>query len=438
MDDTNPGRSILLFVFLLIIYIIFHGFFTAIQEMSENNLEKAEEEGNKRAAKLLKMKRDPSHLYNGMQMLLFASNILICYIVCLQYQGVALLVALVVLFFTFQILGILLPKKIAGRYCDQWGYGLVNLVYGIVLILRPLDVLVTEVTNLFGFIFGIRKHTSLTDVTEEEIISMVNEGHEQGVLQASEAEMITNIFEFGDKEAKDIMTHRKNIIALDASQSLQEAIHFMLHNNNSRYPVYEDNIDNILGIIHIKDALRAYEEDKESTGQLRLMDLKDIIMEARFIPETRNIDDLFKSMQSQKIHMVIVVDEYGQTEGLIAMEDILEEIVGNILDEYDEDETHIKERNDDSYIMEGMTTLEEVEDRLSIKFDEECDTLNGFILARLGKIPEDDEQFSFLYENYLFKILKVENRMIQLVLVKPQEEVQPKEERTKEVELPNN
>ncbi|NLG04748.1 MAG: HlyC/CorC family transporter, partial [Clostridia bacterium] len=434
MDDASPGRSILLFVLFLIIYMILNGFMAAIRELSETYLEKACEENQKHANRLMEIKREPTKTFRIIKMLLFAVTILLCYFLFRQYHGVSLLVCAIIIFFTFLIIGMFLPDKIASKYCQAWGNYLVDLVYFITMIFKPLDFLITGITNVLGFLFGIRNNTALTDVTEEEIISMVNEGHEQGVLQASEAEMITNIFEFGDKEAKDIMTHRKNIIALDGEQSLQEAVYFMLHNSNSRYPIYEENIDNIIGIIHIKDALRTYEEDKAATGSLKLKDLCDIMMEARFIPETRNIDDLFKSMQSQKIHMVIVVDEYGQTEGLIAMEDILEEIVGNILDEYDEDEIHIKKRNDDSYIMEGMTTLEEVSDKLSIKFEEECDTLNGFILARLGKIPEDDEHFSFVYENYQFQILKVENRMIQSVLVTLMEEAKPEDILTKEVE----
>ncbi len=254
------------------------------------------------------------------------------------------------------------------------------------------------------------------DVTEEEIISMVNEGHEQGTVQASEAKMITNIFELDDKEAKDIMTHRKNILAIDGNDTLEDAVRFILEEKNSRYPVYDENIDNIIGILHIKDALRQYFDEMQRN--IPVKEFRDMLMDATFIPETRNVVSLFKMMQSEKIHMVIVVDEYGQTEGLIAMEDILEEIVGNIMDEYDEEEEHIQEKEANTYIMEGMTTLDEVSELLGIEFeDEDFDTLNGFLIEKLGRIPDETEQFETDYGGYHFKILTVENRMITSVLV---------------------
>ena len=170
------------------------------------------------------------------------------------------------------------------------------------------------------------------NVTEEDIKDMVNEGHEQGVLESSEAEMITNIFEFNDKEAGDIMTHRKNIVALDGSMSLREAAHFVLKEaKNSRYPVYGKDLDDIIGTVHMRDVLFHAENLQES--RMEIANVPGVLRPAHFIPETRNINSLFKEMQSQKIHMEIVIDEYGQTAGIVTMEDILEEIVGNILDE---------------------------------------------------------------------------------------------------------
>ena len=243
----------------------------------------------------------------------------------------------------------------------------------------------------------------LADVTEEEIISMVNEGHEQGVLLATEAEMITNIFEFGDKEAHDIMTHRNHIVAVEGDMPLKEAMAFMLDANNSRFPVYDENIDHIIGILHLRDAMRFHASKEDSN--LPVKEMEGLLREAVFIPETKNIDALFQMMQSSKTQMVIVVDEYGQTSGLIAMEDILEEIVGNILDEYDEDEEYIEATdNADEYIIEGKTPLEELEERFHIFFkEEEFETLNGF------------------------KILSVENKMIQSVLVTKIKQPEPEE-----------
>ncbi len=254
------------------------------------------------------------------------------------------------------------------------------------------------------------------DVTEE-IMDMVNESHEQGVLEENEAEMIGNIFEFGEKQASDVMTHRNNIVALDDDITVEEAFDRVMEENYSRYPVYNGDIDNITGVLHIRDLLKIY-VDKDNQDR-KLKDVGDTILFKPYcIPETRNISPLFRQMQSDKIHMAIVVDEYGQTAGIITMEDILEEIVGNILDEYDEEEEQIVTEADGSYIIEGQADLEDVEAKLGIEFEcEDIDTLSGFMIYKLGKIPDEGESFEVEYKGYIFKTLEVRNRMILKVKV---------------------
>ena len=254
------------------------------------------------------------------------------------------------------------------------------------------------------------------DVTEE-IMDMVNESHEQGVLEENEAEMIGNIFEFGEKQASDVMTHRNNIVALDDDITVEEAFDRVMEENYSRYPVYNGDIDNITGVLHIRDLLKIY-VNKDNQGR-KLKDVGDTILFKPYcIPETRNISPLFRQMQSDKIHMAIVVDEYGQTAGIITMEDILEEIVGNILDEYDEEEEQIITEEDGSYIIEGQAELEDVEAKLGIEFEcEDIDTLSGFMIYKLGKIPDEGASFEVEYKGYIFKTLEVRNRMILKVKV---------------------
>ena len=240
---------------------------------------------------------------------------------------------------------------------------------------------------------------------------------------ASEAEMIHNIFEFGDKEAKDIMTHRKNIVAIDGNKTFRQTLEFIKENNYSRFPVYIDDIDNIIGVLHIKEALDLSMDS--SMYEKAIKDIDGIILDVDFIPETRNINNLFATMQADKSHMVIVVDEYGQTSGIVAMEDILEEIVGNIEDEHDEEEQTIEKRLDGSYYMSGMASFEEVMEELGIEREEEEDefeTLNGFLISLIGKIPSDNEVFSTTAYGYRFEILSVENKMIQSVHVVKQPE----------------
>ena len=252
---------------------------------------------------------------------------------------------------------------------------------------------------------------------ENEIISMVNEGHEQGVLETDEATMINNISEFGDKEAGEIMINRSNILAIDKKMLFHEALHFMLSNRNSRYPVYDENLDNIVGILYLKDAMRFHAKDESLEAPI--CDIKGLIRKAMFIPETMNINDLFKTMQSKKTQMAIVIDEYGQTVGLVSMEDILEEIVGNILDEYDEEEKHIRKTGKDSYIVDGFTPLSDIEKVIPVKFEtEDFETLNGFMISKLDRLPEKGEKFSIELGDYSFSIIKVENRNISKVSVK--------------------
>lgn len=267
--------------------------------------------------------------------------------------------------------------------------------------------------NLIDKIFRLKNDNN---VIEDEILSMVNEGHENGALQATEAKMINNIIEFSDKEAKDIMTNRANIIGIDGNISLKEAVNFMLSEANSRYPVYLDNIDHIIGVLHLKDGCRMLQEEVNSDKPIKA--LKGLLRPANFIPETRNIDVLFKTMQSLKTHFVIVIDEYGQTSGLLTMEDILEEIVGNIFDEYDTEEAFIKPKGKDSYEIDGITKLEELSETLGIDFsDVEYETLNGLMVSKLEHIPSENEKFQMEYGGYRFKILTVENKIIKRVLV---------------------
>ena len=254
------------------------------------------------------------------------------------------------------------------------------------------------------------------DVTEEEIMDMVNEGHEQGVLAENEAEMINNIFEFADRQVSDVMIHRKNIVAIDCETTVNEAFDFILKENFSRYPVYDGDIDNIIGILHLRDLLKVYVD--EANRDKKIKEVKhQLLFDATYIPETRNLSVLFKEMQSKKTHMAIVVDEYGQTSGLITLEDVLEEIVGDILDEYDDEEVLINRRDDGSYVLDGQTTLEDIEELFEIHFDcEDIDTINGYMIYKMGKIPSENEEFSCTCDGYEFKVLEVKDKMITKVL----------------------
>lgn len=228
--------------------------------------------------------------------------------------------------------------------------------------------------------------------------------------------LIRNIVRYLDKDAKDIMTHRRDIVAIDENQTLEDTLKFMLEKKFSRFPIYREDIDEIVGTLHLRDAMTCYFD--KACRQVPIKQLDDYIRPVAYIPETKSIDKLFKEMQADKNHIAIVIDEYGQTSGLVAMEDILEEIVGNIMDEYDEEEEDIELQADGSYEVHGFTDLEDLEDLLHISFDkEEYETLNGFLVHQLDRIPGENEHCDVTYEGYLFTVLEVDNNAIQSVKI---------------------
>ena len=428
----------MVFALFIIMNGILYGFGSAIQRASQSELEKRNQEGDKKARWLLQVMDEPMGIINTTLIVGTLFSILTGYvgihrIVPVLYNGLkehaffsyipdavtAFISIFLVLFVTVIILvavGMISSKKLSAQNPTGWALRSAGFVKRIVTLFSPVTFLVVKLSNGFVRLFGVDPHKTGEDVTEEEIISMVDDAHEQGVIEESEAEMIQNIMEFSDKEAQDIMTHRKNIHAVSEKTSLKEALEYMLNGSNSRYPVYREDIDDIIGVIHLKDAMK--EITFHHNGDVPVNKIHNLIREASYIPETRSINDLFKRMQAKKIHMAIVVDEYGQTSGIVTMEDILEEIVGNILDEYDEDDHFIVEQLDHTYLMKGLTPLEEVEDTLSIDLEEEeFDTLNGYLTSLLGHIPNMEEDKEIRTNGYLFTILGVENNTIQRVRV---------------------
>jgi len=434
----------ILFLALLFIEAVLVGFNKAINLMNEKEIERrAEEEKDKKSILLNRIIERATIYVNSIQMITTLIEVVMGYFFLPKWSGlfqkelaklsflqgvndvvlswIALILAAFLLMYVLLTFGILLPKKIAQKYPDAWAYCFIRQIQFLRTVLFPLTKIVAVSANGLLWICGLRNTDEQADVTEEEIISMVNEGHELGVLEAGEVEMITNIFEFGDKKASDIMTHRNNIMALDSTTPFKEALAFMLRESNSRYPVYEENLDHVTGVLYLKDAMRIHTSDEELNQPIGTVER--LVREAVFVPETKNIDDLFRSMQSEKNQMVIVMDEYGQTSGLVTMEDILEEIVGNIMDEYDPEENHIEEKGENEYIIEGMTKLEDLEERFDISFGEtEFETINGYLISRLDRIPDEDENSEVEIDGYSFKIVKVEKNVIQSVLVKKLEQ----------------
>ena len=449
MDDGNSWIGILLLFAAVFLYAVLYGFGAAVQSLNTSALEDERDEGNKKAEMLLHIQESPVSFIRTNQLVTCLVGLLTGALSLVWAAGklraavtgafelppalalaVSYVIALLLLASFLICFGMVIPKRIAGKSPIRFCYKTLSVVNVLIKIFSPFTWLIEGVGYVVLKIMGIDIHAKGENVTEEDIMYMVNEGHEQGVLEASEAEMITNIFEFDDKEAADIMTHRKSMVALDGETTLAEAMTFVVKEAiNSRFPVYEEDIDNIVGILHMRDML-AFAEKREDLDK-PISKIPGLLREAHFIPETKNINALFKEMQSEKIHIEIVVDEYGQTAGLVTMEDILEEIVGNIMDEYDKEEPDIVERGNGAFLLSGQAPLDDVEDALKIEFEEEdrdnFDTLNGFLISRLGHLPEENERAEVTYGNYVFRILKAENKVIRTVSAVP-----VKEEKTEE------
>lgn len=451
MEGGPSSAAIIAFFVILIIDFLIHGFGMALEHVSKDEIEKKSLENKDRiSAKLLKLLEDETHHIEAMQLLTIILNMVLGILCVMQLSGffakvfsfsesgvtcaiitvlTGIIVAVLIMCF-----GILIPRRLSARNPEKWAYGCFYPAGIFRVIVYPFVMLSVFLSGSILYIFGIRGDDNLTDVTEEEIKSMVTEGQEQGVIQESEADMISNIFEFSDKEAQDIMTNRNAMVAIDANISLKEAVDFMMDTNNSRFPVYLDDIDHIIGIMHIRDAMKKLSDSTDS--DLPIRKIKGLLRQPKFVPETRNIDSLFHSMQSSKTQMVIVIDEYGQTAGLVSMEDILEEIVGNIMDEYDEDENYVKPtRNAGEFTVDGKTPLEVLEKRFKISFEKsEFETLNGYLISKLDRIPENDEDFEVTVDGYNFKILSVQNHMVNSVLLtKLPEEAPAEEEKESEI-----
>ncbi len=416
---------------LLLASAAFSGTLTALSALSEAALTKESEEGNKRSARILGVIQKPSAFRSAADLVICVSCALSgiitvsplarglgLWLISLGLPGgishlLGALAALLVIISLFTVLGIHFPKRIASKYSRGWMRIMFRPAYALSLLLRPLVSICSVTLSVLVRLVGIDPRSIQENVTEEEIIMMVSEGHEQGVIEESEAEMISNIFEFDDKEVSDIMTHRRGIVSIDADMDLGEAAQLMASQPYSRYPVYEDDEDNIVGILHLKDVMRelAAQEEQDEKSSIR-----ELMRSPFFVPETRPINSLFQEMQEKKIHMAIVVDEYGQTAGLVAMEDILEEIVGNIMDEYDQDEQFIQNVGGGWYI-KGLTPLEMVEEELGIEFGEDFETLNGYLISRLDHIPKPSEYLKIEAMGYCFRIISVSDHAISLVRV---------------------
>lgn len=424
MDSYWPAAVILL-VLLTGMNIILYGFGAALQNLNQTELEEKAESGDEKASRLLAVLDKPGNFIASLHIietiLNMAAGAGIFLAVQRLHPGYAAIL-LVILFILLVSISVVIPRKMAADSPEQWADALLGPVSLMMKASLPIGVPVAFISGGVLRLFGVDPDSDEEKVTEDDIKLLVSEGHEKGIIKAGEAEMVQNVFELDEKEAGDIMTHRTNIVALDGHMTLDEAVEFIRNEaSNSRFPVYEEDIDHIIGILHIRDVLN-FSEEKECRQQ-KLCEIEGLLRKPNFIPEIRKIDQLFHEMQARKSHMEIVVDEYGQTAGIVTLEDILEEIVGNIEDEYDEEEKLIVRRSDGTWLLDGMAPLAEVAEQLGITLDEKdlenFETLSGFLISRLDRIPEEGEKPVIACCGWIFKIRQVGGKTIRTVVAAP-------------------
>ena len=325
------------------------------------------------------------------------------------WAGALSLMVVVCCFAVIQlILGRLVPEAVATAHPEQWALRLALLVRVLELGLWPLVRFTVWISNRLAGLFGGAPFGGLSSITEEEIKTLVDAGEEEGVIEQDEREMIYSIFEFGETLAREVMVPRIDMVALNVSTPLDKALMAVIEAGHSRIPVYEETVDHIVGLLYAKDLL-AHMGQGENEPPLRA-----VLRPAYFVPETKKVDDLLREMQQRRVHLTVVVDEYGGTAGLVTVEDILEEIVGEIQDEYDAEEPIFEQISENEYILDARMDLDDVNNLLQTDLPTEVgDTLGGLIYSSLGKVPASGERLRM--NGLLIEVLTVTGRRIRKV-----------------------
>ena len=438
MDDPDPGNLIFQII-LLFVLILLNAFFAmseiAIISLNDTKIAKMAEEGNKKAKQVLKLTADSSGFLSTIQIGVTLAGFLTSASASQTFvdmlsgaigkisvlsgipagviNGFSVVVITLITSYFSLVLGELAPKRIAMQAPEKVSFKVVGILLGFKKITKPFVKILSLSTNGLVRLLGYDPNASEEPVTEEEIRMMVDVGGEKGVIEDSQKEMINNIFEFKDLTAGDVMTHRTNIVGVDMSVSLDDIIYLALDMGFSRIPVYEGSIDRIVGIIIVKDLLCLV---GKSQADLDGFDIRDFVRSVNFVPESCPCSEVFKSLTSLKSGMAVVADEYGGTAGIVTLEDIIEAVMGNIQDEYDDERSEIVKVGEDEYDIDGEADPDEVFRLFGVELPEEHDyeTIAGFITDKLGYIPEGDELNppSVEYDGVKLVVIQVEDRCI--------------------------
>ena len=418
-------------IIVLFVLIFLNAFFAmteiAFISLNDAKISKQAKEGEKKAKQISKMLKNPSKFLATIQIGItlagflssaFASDTFADKLAPVLeswlplgigiWKGISIIIITMILSYFTLVFGELVPKRLAMKNHEKIAYATIGIIRAISIITAPFVKLLTFSTNVVSKFFGVNENEEET-VTEEEIRMMVDVGEEKGTIEEEEKELINNIFEFNDKTVAEVMIHRKDVFAVDVNADIYEKLDSIDEYKYSRIPVYEETIDEIVGILYIKDLL------KYITAHTKI-EIKSIMREAYFVSEHKMINDLFKELQKNKTQMAIVLDEYGGTAGVITMEDILEELVGNIFDEYDEEELDYKKLDDNTFLINGSVSIYDLRKILNVEIEEgEYDTLSGYLTEKLGRIPEDNEKPVIETPMVTYQIEEYEDKRIKMV-----------------------
>ncbi len=415
---------------ILAVLIFLNAFFAASEiafiSLNDTKIEKQAKDGNKKAKQIEKMLKTPSKFLATIQIGItlagflssafasdtFAEKLAPILFQCMPFlslgvwKSISIIIITIILSFFTLVFGELVPKRLAMKNYEKIAFETIGIIRAISIITSPFVKFLTLVTNSISKLFGVGENEE-ESVTEEEIKMMVDQGEEKGTIKEEEKELINNVFEFNDITASEIMKHRKDIFAVDINISNDELMEELSKEEYrySRIPVYDETIDEIKGILYIKDVLK-------NIGKKNFK-VKNVVKDAYFVSQTRLINEVFKELQKNKMQIAIIIDEYGGTAGLITMEDILEELVGDIYDEYDKEEKEFEKIDENTYIIVGSMPIYDVNKLLNANIPEgDYDTLSGFLQEKLGRIPEEEENPIIETKEVTYKIEKYEDKRI--------------------------
>lgn len=433
--ETDPSATSNIFAQLLLVAILtlINAFFAsaemAIVSVNKHKLKLLANDGNKKAQLLLNFTEDPSKLLATIQVGITLAGFFssasaatgisthlskILKSINIPYSDqISLIGITIILSYITLVFGELYPKRIALRNAESLAMFSVKPIMIVSTIASPFVKFLSLSTNFLVKITGIEKNAVEDSVSREELLSFVEVGQEQGVINETEMDMINSIIEFDDKMAKEIMTPSTETFSIDINIPIKEFINKLLEEQYSRIPVYSKEIDNIIGIVYLKDIFEAayhYGFDK--------IDLRKIMRKPYFVPETKNIDVLFKELQDSKQHMSILVDEYGGFSGIVTIEDIIEEVMGNIDDEFDIENHYFSKIDNNTFIVDGLLSLVDLNNYLDINIKSDIsDTVGGFLINEIGEIPKPNEDITIEYNNVIFKVEEVNEKRIKKVRI---------------------